>query len=41
MIRYGALHPKSDLDILYIKSKDGGRCLISVERSIREGQNSF
>ena len=28
---YGALHPKSDVDRLYIPRKEGGRCLISIE----------
>ena len=28
---YGALHPKSDLDRLYIPKKEGGRGLISIE----------
>ena len=28
---YGALHPKSDLDRLYIPRKEGGRGLISIE----------
>ena len=36
---YGALHPKSDVDRLYIPRKEGGRCLIStkdcVELAIR------
>ena len=27
---YGALHPKSDVDKLYILRKEGGRCLISI-----------
>ena len=30
---YGALHPKSDVDRLYIKRKEGGRSLMSVELS--------
>ena len=37
---YEGLHPKSDIDILYVKRKEGGRCLISVERCIRE-ENSL
>ena len=41
MTMYGALHPKSNVERLYIKRKEGGRCLISVERSVREGQNSL
>ena len=28
---YGALHPKSDVDRLYIPRKEGGRGLISLE----------
>ena len=28
---YGALHPKSDVDSLYIPGKEGGRGLISIE----------
>ena len=27
---YGALHPKSDIDRLYILRKEGGRGLISI-----------
>ena len=30
-IIYGALHPKSDVDRLYIPRKEGGRGLISIE----------
>ena len=30
---YGALHPKSDVDRLYIPRKEGGRRLISIEDS--------
>ena len=28
---YGALHPNSDVNILYIPTKEGGRGLISIE----------
>ena len=28
---YGTLHPKSDVDRLYIPRKEGGRSLISIE----------
>ena len=28
---YGVLHPKSDVDRLYIPRKEGGRALISIE----------
>ena len=38
---YGGLHPKSDVDRLYVKRKEGGRGLISVERCIREEENSL
>ena len=41
MTMYGGLHPKSDVDILYVKRKKGGRGLISVERCIREEENSL
>ena len=36
-----ALHPKSDVDRLYIKRKEGGRGLMSVERYVREEENSL
>ena len=32
---YGALHPKSDIDRLYLKQKHGGRGLISIEMFVR------
>ena len=38
---YGGLHLKSDVDRLYVKRKEGGRGLISVERCIREEENSL
>ena len=41
MTMYGGLHPKSDVDRLYVKRKEGGRGLISVERCIREEGNSL
>ena len=41
MKMYGGLHPKSDIDRLYVKRKEGGRCLISVEQCIREEENSL
>ena len=31
---YGALHPKSDVDRLYIPRKEGGRGLISIENCV-------
>ena len=41
MTKYGALHPKSDVDRLYIKRKEGGRGLMSVELCVREEENSL
>ena len=41
MTMYGALHPKSAVDRLYIKSKEGGRGLTSVECCVREEENSL
>ena len=41
MAMYGGLNPKGDLDRLYVKRKGGGRGLISVERCIREEENSL
>ena len=41
MTKYGALHPKSDVDRLYIKRKEGGRGLMSVELWVREEDNSL
>ena len=38
---YGGLHPKSDVDRLYVKRKEGGRGLISVKQCIREEENSL
>ena len=38
---YGALHPKSNVNRLYIKRKEGGRGLVSLERCIREEENSL
>ena len=32
---YGALHPKSDVDRLYIPRKEGGRGLISIEDCVQ------
>ena len=37
----GAMHPKSDVDRLYVKRKEGGRGLISVEQSVRGEENSL
>ena len=41
MTMYGGLQPKSNVDRLYVKRKEGGRGLISVERCIREEENSL
>ena len=41
MRMYGGLHLKSDVDRLYAKRKEGGRGLISVEKCIREEENSL
>ena len=41
MTMYGALHPKSDVERLYIKRKEGGRGLMSVEHCVREEENSL
>lgn len=38
---YGALHPKSDVDRLYLKRKDGGRGLISIESCVRMEENNL
>ena len=37
---YGVLHPKSDIDRLYLKRKHGGRALISIEICIRLEENN-
>ena len=41
MTMYGALHPKIDVDRLYIKRKERGRGMMSVELCVREGENSL
>ena len=41
MTMYGALHPKSDVDRLYVKRKEGGRGLMRVERCVKEEENSL
>ena len=41
MTMYVALHPKSDVDRLYIKWKKGGRSLMSVDCCVREEENSL
>ena len=39
MTMYGGLHPKSDVDRLHVKKKEGSRGLISVEQCITEEEN--
>ena len=41
MTMHGAFHPKSDVDRLYVKRSGGGRGLISIERCIRQQNNSL
>ena len=41
MTIFGGLHPKSDVDRLHVKRKEGGRGFISVEQCIREEENSL
>ena len=41
MTMYGGLHPKSDVDRMHVKRKEGGRGLISVEQGIREEEYSL
>ena len=38
---YGALHPKSDIDRLYLKQKLRRRSLISIEMCLRLEENSL
>ena len=38
---YGVLHPKSDIDRLYLKRKHGGRGLISIEMCVRLDKNDL
>ena len=38
---YGAFHPKSDIDRLYVKRRDGGRGLISIEDCVRSEENNL
>ena len=38
---YGALHPKSDIDRLYLKRKHGGRGLISIEICVKSEENKL
>ena len=41
MTLYGALNPKSNVDRLYIKRKEGGRGMMVVEHCIREEEISL
>ena len=41
MTMYGALHPKSDIDRLYLTRKKGGRGLIGCERCIKAEENNL
>ena len=38
---YGALHPKSDINRLYLKRKHGGRGLICIETRVRSEENNL
>ena len=38
---YGALHPESDVDRLYIPRKEGGRGLISIEDCVELAIRGF
>ena len=38
---YGTLHPKSDIDRLFLKRKHGGRDLISIEMYVRSEENNL
>ena len=40
MTMHGALHPRSDINRLYMPREKGGRGLISCERCIRSEENS-
>ena len=41
MAMHGALHPKSDIDRVYLSREMGGRRLISCEGYIRMKENNF
>ena len=38
---YGALHPKSDIDRLYLKQQHGGRGFISIETCVRSEESNL
>ena len=41
MTMHGALHPKSDVDSVYLSKEMGGRELISCERCVRVEKNNL
>ena len=41
MTMHGSLHPRADVDRLYLPRKEGGRGLLSVEDSINKEENSI
>ena len=41
LVMYGTLHPKSDIDRLFLKRKHGGRDLISIEMYVRSEENNL
>ena len=41
MTMHGSLHPRADVDRLYLPRKEGGRGLLSVEDSISKEENSI
>ena len=38
---YGAVYPKSDVNRIYMKRKEGGHGLISVEQCVKREENSL
>ena len=38
---YGTLHPKSNIDRLYLKRKHGGQGLITIEICVRSEENNL
>lgn len=38
---YGAFHPKSNVNRLYLKRHEGGRGLISIEHCVRKEENNL
>ena len=41
MTLHGALHPKSDVDRLYLPRQKGGRGLISCKMCVKAGENNL